>query len=152
MSVQVGSEKKKYIQTALVNHYPPEIARNDSGNYGGNIIPEVIIGCDTDSISCVSESQPLLEPPSAIDILVMSGANAQVQLSKHWKNVRGVLGGAVTGPFLRGSGLLIGTGVEATWLNNKLMLVQYILSSVYSILILCCIIYSFNLLQLKVET
>ena len=69
MGVQVGPDKRVYTQTTLTQHYPPE-------THDGNIIPEVVVGCNTDSISCVSDSQPLQEPPSAIDILAMAGAHA----------------------------------------------------------------------------
>ena len=72
MGVQVGTDKRAYTQTTLTQHYPSDAQE-------GNVIPDVVVGRDsrdTDSVSCVSESQPIQEPPSAIDILAMAGAHA----------------------------------------------------------------------------
>jgi len=69
MGVQVGPDKRVYTQATLTQHYPPE-------THEGNAIPDVVVGRDTDSISCVSESQPIQESTSAIDILAMAGTHA----------------------------------------------------------------------------
>ena len=68
MGVQVEQEKT-YHQTTLSQHNFSPVGDGDQEPI---IVPEEVGGGENDdSVSYVSESQPRLEPPSAIDILAM---------------------------------------------------------------------------------